>query len=122
MTSADTVELPRHLRRTLGLLAPRRVELDARVRVRPWSSAWLLTHPEDVQHVLVTGAERYGKTPFLTSAEGRRRAGQGLLTSSGEEHLRQHNERLTGTDQDIEREALQWAAGPPAVAHLLRAR
>src|SRR5688572_30213796 len=89
VTAAGTVELPRHLRRTLGLLAPRRVELDALVRVRPWSSAWLLTHPEDVQHVLVTGAERYEKTPFLTSAEGRRRAGRGLLTSSGEEHLRQ---------------------------------
>ncbi len=118
MTSAGTVELPRHLRRTLGLLAPRRVELDARVRVRPWSSAWLLTHPEDVQHVLVTGAERYGKTPFLTSAEGRRRAGQGLLTSSGEEHLRQRRllqplfhrravERFEGT---IDARAERWIA------------
>ena len=87
--TAGSVELPRHVRRTLGLLAPRRVALDARVRVRPWSSAWILTDPEDVQHVLVTGAERYRKTPFLTSDEGRRRAGGGLLTSAGDEHLRQ---------------------------------
>jgi cytochrome P450 len=87
--TAGSVELPRHVRRTLGLLAPRRVALDARVRVGPWSSAWLLTDPEDVQHVLVTGADRYRKTPFLTSEEGRRRAGAGLLTSMGEEHLRQ---------------------------------
>jgi MFS family permease len=45
-----------------------------------------------------------------------------FLVPSWEEHLRQHNERLTGTDQDIEREALQLAAGPPEIAHLLRAR
>ena len=87
--TAGSVELPRHLRRTLGILAPRRVALDARVRVGPWSSAWFLTHPEDVQHVLVTSADRYRKTPFLTSERGRRRAGAGLLTSTGEEHLRQ---------------------------------
>ncbi len=30
---------------------------------------------------------------------------------SWEEHLRQHNERLTGTDQDIEREALRAGRG-----------
>ena len=41
---------------------------------------------------------------------------------SWEEHLRQHRERLTGTDQDIEREAMMLAAEPPEVAHLLRAR
>jgi MFS family permease len=45
-----------------------------------------------------------------------------FLVPSWEEHLRQHNERLTGTDQDIERDAMQFAAGPPEVAHLLRAR
>jgi MFS family permease len=45
-----------------------------------------------------------------------------FLVPSWEEHLRQHRERLTGTDQDIEREALQFVAGPPEVAHLLRAR
>jgi MFS family permease len=45
-----------------------------------------------------------------------------FLVPSWEEHLRQHRERLTGTDQDIEREALTLAAGPPEVAHLLRAR
>ena len=45
-----------------------------------------------------------------------------FLVPSWEEHLRQHRERLTATDQDIEREALMLAAGPPEVAHLLRAR
>jgi quinol monooxygenase YgiN len=45
-----------------------------------------------------------------------------FLVPSWEEHLRQHRERLTGTDQDIEREALMLAEGTPEVAHLLRAR
>jgi MFS family permease len=45
-----------------------------------------------------------------------------FLVPSWEEHLRQHRERLTGTDQDIEREAFSLAAGTPEVAHLLRAR
>ena len=82
-----TVELPRSRRRPF--LTQRRLPLDRRVRLRPFSPSWFLTHPEDVQHVLVTGAEKYEKTPLLTSPEGRRRAGHGLLTSTGEEHLRQ---------------------------------
>jgi MFS family permease len=41
---------------------------------------------------------------------------------SWEEHLRQHRERLTGADQDVEEKALALAAGPPEVAHLFRAR
>lgn len=84
---AGTVELPRLLRRQL--LTRRRLKLDSRIRLRPFSSAWFLTHPDDVQHVLVRAAERYEKTPLLTSPGGRRRAGHGLLTSTGEEHLRQ---------------------------------
>ncbi|HUE96403.1 MAG TPA: cytochrome P450 [Longimicrobiaceae bacterium] len=86
---SHAVELPRHLRRTLGPFAPRRVALDARVPVGPFSSTWLLTHPDDIQHVLVGSAPSYAKTPHLTSPRGRRRAGGGLLTSTGEEHLRQ---------------------------------
>jgi MFS family permease len=38
------------------------------------------------------------------------------------EHLRQHRERLTGADQDIEEQALKLTDGPPQVAHLFRAR
>jgi MFS family permease len=41
---------------------------------------------------------------------------------SWDEHLRQHRDRLTGADQDIEAQALKLATGPPQVAHLFRAR
>jgi MFS family permease len=41
---------------------------------------------------------------------------------SWNEHLRQHRERLTGADQDVEEQARELAAGPPQVAHLFRAR
>jgi MFS family permease len=44
-----------------------------------------------------------------------------FLVPSWEEHLRQHRERLTGADQDVEQEAMNLAAGPPTVAHLFRA-
>ncbi len=87
MARAISVELPRSRRRPF--LTHRRLPLDRRIRLRPFSPSWFLTHPEDVQHVLVTGAENYEKTPLLTSPQGRRRAGHGLLTSTGEEHLRQ---------------------------------
>lgn len=129
--TALSVELPRHLRRTLGLLAPRRVALDARVRVTPWSSTWLLTDPEDVQHVLVTGADRYRKTPFLTSERGRRRAGAGLLTSTGEEHLRQrrllqplfHRRAVERFETAIDMRIERWirSAKPGAVVDLAAA-
>jgi quinol monooxygenase YgiN len=35
------------------------------------------------------------------------------------EHLRQHTDRLTGTDQEIEQAARALSDGPPQVAHLL---
>jgi hypothetical protein len=41
---------------------------------------------------------------------------------SWDEHLRQHRDRLTGADQDVEEQARELAAGPPQVAHLFRAR
>jgi cytochrome P450 len=83
----NTVELPRLLSRQL--LTRRRLALDRKVRLRPFSPSWFLTHPDDVGHVLVTGAGKYQRTPLLTGPAGRKRAGHGLLTSAGEEHMRQ---------------------------------
>jgi cytochrome P450 len=78
--------LPPFARRTLGLLSPRRFEYDRLVRVRVGERRYLLTSPDDVRHVLVTAAANYLKTPRLASPAGRRRAGQGLLTSAGDAH------------------------------------
>ena len=38
---------------------------------------------------------------------------------SWEEHLRQHSERLTRTDQQYEEEAQAYAAGPGDTSHLI---
>ena len=40
---------------------------------------------------------------------------------SWDEHLRQHEGRLTGTDREIERRARALAEGEPQVTHLLPA-
>jgi cytochrome P450 len=92
------------------------VELDRKVRLGRLSKTWLLTHPEDVQHVLVAGARSYEKTPVLTGPHGRRRAGRGLLTSTGEEHLRQrrllqplfHRRAVQAFEAAIDERAERW--------------
>lgn len=120
------VELPRHVRRTLGPFTPRFVALDRRVRVAPFSSTWFLTHPDDIQHVLVGGAVNYAKTPLLTSARGRRRAGGGLLTSAGEEHLRQrrllqplfHREAVERHGVVIDERVERWLRATPPGAEI----
>ena len=116
---AISVELPRTRRRPF--LTHRRLPLDRRIRLRPFSTSWFLTHPEDVHHVLVTGAERYEKTPLLTSPEGRRRAGHGLLTSTGEEHLRQrrllqplfHRRAVQKFEAAVDDRAERWVRATP---------
>ena len=82
-------ELPPFLRRTLGLRSLRRFRYDSIERVRIGEAVFLLTHPDDIRHVLVTNAVNYTKTPRLVGKRGRRRAGTGLLTATGNEHLRQ---------------------------------
>jgi MFS family permease len=47
---------------------------------------------------------------------------ESFLVPSWDEHLRQHRERQTVVDHDIQREAQRLAGGPPVVAHLFRAR
>ena len=81
--------LPPFIRRTLGVRSPRRFRYDTLVRVRAGEPVFLLTHPDDVRHVLVGNAEGYTKTPRLVGASGRRRVGHGVLTATGGEHLRQ---------------------------------
>jgi cytochrome P450 len=87
--SSSSIALPPFVRRTLGVRSRRRIPFDAAVKLRAGEATWMLTHPDDVKHVLISNAENYSKSRFLHSARGRLRAGQGLLTSSGEEHHRQ---------------------------------
>lgn len=82
----ERIKLPTFVRRTLGLRAPLSVAFDTTVKARVGAKAWILTHPDDVRHVLVRKAGNYIKTQKLTSEAGRNRAGHGLLTSSGDEH------------------------------------
>ncbi|MGH7566268.1 MAG: cytochrome P450 [Gemmatimonadota bacterium] len=115
MTASHSVELPRHLRWRL-LTPASRLDLDSRIRIRPFRSTWFLTHPDDIQHVLVTAADKYVKTPFLTSPAGRRRAGSGLLTSTGAEHMRQrrllqplfHRRAVEKFESVIDERAERW--------------
>ena len=65
-----------------------------------------------------TGASRWS---LYRDAADPSRFIETFFVPSWEEHLRQHRDRLTGADQDLEQEALTLAAGPPQIAHLFRA-
>lgn len=77
---------PFFIRRTLGLLIRPTFRYNAVTRLRWGDETYLLTDPADIKHVLLTSAANYVKTERLVSAEGRRRAGSGLLTSTGRDH------------------------------------
>lgn len=69
------------------------------------------------------GARASGPEPSGGAVSGRadsRRFIETFLVPSWQEHLRQHTERLTGADQELEQEALALADGPPEVAHPFR--
>lgn len=118
------IPFPLFIRRTLGYLSRRAFTYDEVVRVRPGRPpSYLITHPNDLRHVLVAAAGNYIKTPFLTSERGKRRAGEGLLTRSGDAHRRQrrflqplfHPEPVTvfegAVNNEIERRLECWTPG-----------
>ena len=65
-----------------------------------------------------TGAIRWG---LYQDGEDPRRFVEVYLVPSWQEHLRQHTDRLTGADREIEAQAIAHAESPPEVAHLFRA-
>ena len=79
-------KLPFFIRRRLGFLARAQYCYDDVVRLRWGEQTYMLTHPADIRHVLVSRAANYIKTPQLTGPQGRSRAGEGLLTSTGAAH------------------------------------
>ncbi|HEV2825682.1 MAG TPA: MFS transporter, partial [Actinomycetota bacterium] len=66
-----------------------------------------------------TGASRWD---LYRDGADRHRFVETFVVPSWAEHLRQHSERLTGTDQAIEERAIALADGPPEVQHLFSVR
>jgi MFS family permease len=65
---------------------------------------------------LRTGATQWG---LFRDGEAHDRFVELFVVSSWEEHLRQHSERLTGTDQQYEEEADALSDPPPRISHLI---
>lgn len=59
------------------------------VKLHLGGPTYLLTNPDDVQHVLAANHANYTKTERLTSRRGRWLSGDGLLTSTGAFHREQ---------------------------------
>jgi MFS family permease len=65
-----------------------------------------------------TGASRWG---LFQDGEDPGRYVEVYLVPTWDEHLRQHEGRMTGSDEQAEERAIALAEGPPSVTHLLPA-
>ncbi len=79
--------VPSFLRDKLGFLRQTRQQFGDGVKLRIGEPVWLLNDPSDIEHILVTNAYNYEKSPKLTSPRGRKLSGSGLHTATGAEHL-----------------------------------
>jgi cytochrome P450 len=82
---------------------------------------YVVTHPDDIEDVLVTNARKFGKGRALQRSK--RLLGEGLLTSEGALHLRQrrlmqpafHRQRIAGYGETMVRRAdaaaVEWQDG-----------
>ena len=88
-----------------------------RYRVAPENEAAFLTAMAGVRRSRRrTGAVRWG---LFREGETGDRFVEVYQVPSWDEHRRQHDNRLTGTDREIEARATALAEGPPEVTHLL---
>lgn len=71
----------------LGFLLRAAAAAHGPVRLELGGETLLLTDAEDIEHVLLGNQRNYVKTPRLTGRRGRRLLGEGMLTSTGTEHL-----------------------------------
>ncbi|MBM3954046.1 MAG: cytochrome P450 [Planctomycetes bacterium] len=93
------------------------------VRLSLGGPTLLITAPEDVRHVLVSAAGRYGKSPRLVSETARRRLGTSLFTVADADHARLrahsircfHPQRLADRQWLLDRHCEEFAAA--AVRH-----
>lgn len=82
----------------------------------------LLTDPRDVRHVLVTGADAYGKSPRIVGSTARQSLGDNIFTVEGDDHVRLRRDtarafrpRLMATRQPlIERRCEEFVEGAVA--------
>ncbi|MEU8657397.1 MFS transporter [Actinoplanes philippinensis] len=84
----------------------------------PNTSAFVAAMHELRDSRLRTGASRWGL--FRDGADPQMFV-ETYLVPTWEEHLRQHEGRLTGSDEQAERQAAALAEGPPVIRHLLDA-
>ena len=80
---------PAFLRDKLGFLSRSFAEHGDVARLHIGGPTYLVVHPDDVKHVLLSNSDAYEKTARLTGARGRRFFGDGLVTAIGPAHLRQ---------------------------------
>jgi MFS family permease len=93
--------------------------ITANYRVKPENVDEFLTAMEAVRRSRMrTGATRWG---LFRSGEVPDTYVEVYLVPSWDEHLRQHEGRLTGSDQVAEERARALVEGPPEVSHLLPA-
>lgn len=81
--------LPGFLRDKLGFLSRCAAEYGDVVKLKIGEPTFLLNNPEDIKHLLVVNPDNYVKSPRMTSSNGKRLSGAGLLTSVGATHLKQ---------------------------------
>jgi MFS family permease len=96
------------------------IVIAASYAVTPDNEAAFLAAMQDVRRSRMrTGAVQWG---LFRAGERPDRIVEMYVVPSWDEHLRQHEGRLTGTDQEIETRARALVDGAPEVMHLLPAR
>ena len=81
--------VPAFLRDKLGFLSRCAAQYGEVVKLNIGEPTFLLNNPDDIRHVLVTNPDNFDKTPRMIRGKARQLSGEGLLTSSGADHLRQ---------------------------------
>ncbi len=80
-------DAPRFLFDKPGFLAACQRRFGDTVRLDIGGPTLLLADPADVRHVLVSGADAYGKSPQIVGSAARKALGDNLFTANGDHHL-----------------------------------
>jgi hypothetical protein len=95
----------------------RRVVVTVAYTVSPENEREFLEAIEQVRlSRLRTGAVRWG---LYRQAQDATALVETFTVNSWEEHLRQHHERLTGTDQEYQDKAARLSEEPPRTSHMI---